>query len=206
MSDDDMQDLDDRIRAHYSSRSLDPATLERLMDATLRESDRTLMGAAPGAGSQGRGILGGNGLLAAAALIVFVIGLLYIQTLPPGIPHSVAVQIAKNHKKHLDPEFRTGDYASLVQSMSRLDFAPVEPQRLREPRYRLVGARYCSVGGQIAVQCSLLDVQGRYVTLYEFRPGEVYARLEDSTFDIDGVSVRVWREGPLVMGLAENSE
>ena len=39
---DDMRDLDDRIRAHYSSRSLDPAALDRLRDVALRESDRTL--------------------------------------------------------------------------------------------------------------------------------------------------------------------
>ena len=58
------------------------------------------------------------------------------------------------------------------------------------------------MGGKIAAQLRLVDGQGRLCTLYQFRPGEDYQGLEESSFQIDGVQVTVWREAGLVMGLA----
>ena len=90
--------------------------------------------------------------------------------------------------------------------MPKLDFTPLEPHRMRRVGHRLIGARYCSIGGKIAAQIRLMDAHERSLTLYEFRPGHTYGELTAHELNIDGVIVAMWQEGGLVMALARSQE
>ena len=68
---------------------------------------------------------------------------------------------------------------------------------------RIVGARYCSLGGEMAAQIRFRDAAARVCTLYQARDSEAFRGVREGTFEMSGVRVRVWRESGLVMGLAE---
>ena len=180
--------LEDRIRTYYAAQSLDDATLQSL---------RTT---ATGRGRARRQAV--RAIWLAAALFLVALGVLRGPWSAEQIERPVAAEIALNHNKQLEPEFLAAEFGGLHGAMPKLDFAPVEPRRLRNEGHRLAGARYCSVGGRIAAQIRLVDARGRNLTLYQFRAGDRYDRLTTSDFDFDGVRVTIWQEAGLVMGLA----
>lgn len=206
--------LDERLRAHYEAKALDADTLRRLK-ATIEASGSAE--AEPASGSFERPFLKALRRLhgwvrrpavvamAAVAALVAVASALYL--LPAGAPATqawaVASEIALNHNKQLPSEFAAADVAELGAAMSKLDFAPVHPERLKGGGYRLLGGRYCSVGRAIAAQIRLTDEAGRPHTLYQFRSDETSTGLDGVEMTIDGVRVTIWREAGLVMGLAQ---
>lgn len=115
----------------------------------------------------------------------------------------VSEEIKLNHEKQLAPEVAGTSYGALGAAMPKLDFAPVAPP---DPGgYSVVGARYCSIGPAIAAQFKLESSDGRSATLYQFR-GDAFPVIEDgSVYEVDGVRVTLWRQGDLVVGLAEGS-
>ena len=186
--------LDTRLRAHYRRECLAPDALARL---------RSL------ATSPGRRRLPRMAMAAAAVLLVATLttlGVLLFQHFQADRWHelasSAAAEIAMNHNKNLAVEFEARTFRELDVPMAKLDFAVVPPACMDREGLRLAGARYCHIGGRIAAQIRLTDPHDERLTLYEFRPGADHEGLQESSFDIAGVRVRVWLESGLVMGLA----
>ena len=196
--------LDARIRAHYTRESLGDDSLSRLRNSGAGES---LAGESDGAETRRRG----PGV-AAAALVLAMLGVGLAAYGWVGIwkagweqqAHKAAAEIAYNHNKNLDVEFQAASFRDLQKPLARLDFQLAAPARMQAEGLRLIGARYCSVGGHIAAQIRLAGPEGRRLTLYQFRPGTDYEGLSEAGIEseIDGVRVVVWREAGLVMGLA----
>jgi hypothetical protein len=118
---------------------------------------------------------------------------------------AVAREIALNHVKALAPDLTLATFEEAREAMTKLDFSVATPGAESLPTVRVTGARYCSLGGEMAAQFRLLDAANRPCTLYQVRDGEAFRHLQPTTVEVDGVRVRIWREAGLVMGLAEST-
>lgn len=148
----------------------------------------------------------GRRRLAAAGLAAAVTGLTVVALLlsgrGAGATAEVAREIARNHLKDLDPEFRAATYEEIGARMPRLGFRVVAPRAPAAEGLQLVGARYCSLRGCTAAQVRLVRRDGRPCTLYEVMDGTEFDGVEQGHVEVDGVSVYVWRQDGLVLGLA----
>ena len=185
-------------RHYYEGHSLPPAALERLV-ALEREragsplrSRRSLLRIAAAAG-----------LAAALALAAF--GLRERSgpgTAPDALAGAIAGEISLNHLKNLSVEFAAGRYAELAGRMDKLDFRVVRPAAGGHRWLRVLGARYCSIQGQIAAQIKLEDARGRTLTLYETRFTQALESVGPGVQRRDGIRIEIWREGDVLFGLA----
>ncbi len=142
-------------------------------------------------------------LVVVAAVVVIVV-MFQLDRSPESVAflsEQVAAEIALNHGKQLAIEVPADSFGELAAAMPKLGFAPIRAQQLPKSCYALVGARYCSIGGSIAVQVRLIH-EGRAYTLYQWREDSAFALMRESSIDVEGVRVVLWREGGLIMGLA----
>ena len=185
--------IDDQIRDYYGAQRPSPEAME-LLKQTIRSGT-------PARRSRRAWIA----VAAVAALAVFS----FVWTAarhrlqsPHELAASVAQQAALGHNEKRQLDFHVTDCSELQRQMKSLDFTPVEPMMIQHMNMRIVGARYATLGGEMAVQIVYLDANGIPCTLYEVRPVDRLARLPDGEHEIDGVHVRVWKEKGLVMVLA----
>lgn len=115
---------------------------------------------------------------------------------------AAAAEIARNHNKRLNVEFQAAAFDALERQMEKLDFALLEPFRVKQRGLRLIGARYCSIQGQPAAQIRLKDKDGRPCTLYESAAVPAFAGIPETRVEVSGVRVELWQESGLLMGLA----
>lgn len=115
----------------------------------------------------------------------------------------VALEIALNHEKNKEVQYRTGNYRELEKMLDKLGF-PLRPEGLPGlEQYQLAGGRYCSVDGEPAAQIKLRDPQsGTLVTLYVARSLERFARIRSRKMDLGAIQVRIWNQGGRFFGLA----
>ena len=143
------------------------------------------------------------GLITLAASCLIATALLLSLFSGPDPGRHVAREIALNHAKAFSPEFQTGSYETLRGRMKKLDFELSKPGRFVDAEMTLLGARYCSLQGSVAAQLKLRDEAGRICTLYEVR-GDVPAfdYVGEEMHALSSLSIRLWREGNLLYGLA----
>ena len=189
--------LRDEIRDAYLSKEPSPATLDRLK-AMEAVSQRRSSWAQP------RNLA----RLAAAAAVLLVAGLAIVFALrdPDGVAGKIAHEIAMNHNKQLDAEFATESYADLRQAMDRLDFALVDPGRIGDDAPHLVGARYCSIQGQLAAQLRLETAEGKILTLYQTTLTPALKQLDRETLRADGLAIELWHQDGVFFGLARGPD
>ncbi len=185
--------IDDQIRDYYARQKPSSDTTERVK--------RMIRAGAPVPHPRRTWI--------AAAAVIVLAGLSLVWTAarhPAESPQQIAVvlahQAALGHNEKQELEFRVSDCAELQQKMKSLDFTPVEPAMMREMNMRIVGARYTTMAGAMAVQIFYLDQKGVPCTLYEVRPAGQLARVAGGEHQVDGLHVSLWREKGLVMVLA----
>ena len=119
---------------------------------------------------------------------------------------AVAAEIALNHAKRFNTEFTSPNIANLSSQMYLLDFSPVHPQRLSLDSFDMLGARYCTIEESIAVQIHLEDEYDEAYTLYEFRDPSPFMDGKEKVIQVDDIQVTLWKEGEVIMGLAQNAE
>lgn len=186
--------IDDQIRDYYAAQKPSPDAIERLK--------RTIRSGAPMRRRR-------PAMIAAAAAGIVLAGLSLVWTAarhttqsPQQLAVALAHQAALGHNEKQELEFRVNDCSELQQKMKSLDFTPVEPSMMREMNMRIVGARYATIGGEMAAQILYVDQKGIPCTLYEARPVDQLARVASGEHLVDGLHVAVWREKGLVMVLA----
>jgi len=186
--------IDDQIRDYYAQQRPSPDVVNRLKQIirvgapARRASRRSWMAVAAG-------------LMIAAVTLLWTAAHRVAQS-PQQVTASIARQAAVGHNEKQELEFRVGDCVELQAKMRSLDFTPVEPSMMQHMNMRIVGARYTTLGGEIAAQIVYVDANGVPCTLYEARPVERLARIAPGEHQIDGVRVSVWKEKGLVMVLA----
>ena len=204
--------LDEAVREHYRTASLDPDALRSLREAVLDAAPEASAPVPPEASrlasrrAGGRAIASGAARLwrpiAAGALVVALAAALLLAWPAGGVSaEAVAQEIALNHVRALDPDVRAPSFADLAGDLEGLDFAVVRPASMEMGE--LVGARYCSLGGEMAAQIRFRDSNARICTLYQAKDSDTFRDVQEGTYERGGVRVRVWRESGLVMGLAE---
>ncbi len=192
--------MNKHLQRYYSGKKPSTQSLDRLV--ALAESTTLTTSSLP---ATPRPRLATSSLLAVAALVLLLIGSgLFLSQRPPhhDLNWLVAKEIAVNHNKHLAIEFPTGSYRELNQLMDKLDFSSVISARLKDGQYRLLGGRYCSIQGQMALQLKLQDRAGNLHTLYQTPISKTLAAIPESVQSIDGLRLSLWREAGLFFGLA----
>jgi len=191
--------LDKSVDKFYQSKSMSPEMLAHLK-GTVENKNLPQAEAEDSAGERTYYV---RQYMAVAAIAILLVGFYLIQTFVSNRWHEdVSRQVVKNHLKALEMEHRTSSYAELAAALDKLDFALTEPGF--EGDYELLGGRYCSIDQQIAAQINLEGSNGERCTLYQFKlPVNLLARFPDrKTLQVDGVTVDLWKENGLGMGLA----
>jgi hypothetical protein len=186
--------IDDQIREYYAQQRPSP-------DAVNRMKQIIRVGAPARRTSRRSWMVVAAGLMIAAVTLLWTAAHRVTQS-PQQVTASIARQAAVGHNEKQELEFRVRDCAELQAKMRSLDFTPIEPSMMRRMNMRIVGARYTTLGGEIAAQIVYVDANGVPCTLYEARPVEQLAQIAPGEHQIDGVRVSVWKEKGLVMVLA----
>ncbi|MEZ9524724.1 hypothetical protein [Enterovibrio norvegicus] len=118
---------------------------------------------------------------------------------------AISAEIAYNHNSQMQMEILSDSFADIDTYLNRLDFSVVRPSQLPVEKWVLLGGRYCSIDGKIAAQLHVKDLDtDRVYTFYQAKlPQGVEAHVDDMVMDVDGVSVSLWEENGLLMGLAK---
>ncbi len=179
--------LDDHLRDHFAEPEPSPELLERLTRMAVLRDD-----AAPSRGRRGP-------LLAAAALAACVLAW-FALPLAGGAPTtaSVAQEIVRNHLKAEEAEVVLASFAEVNAALPRLDFTVRDSARLA--RGSAVRAKYCSLGGQVALQAALDTAEAGRTTVYQTRESERLANVEAGTVSALGLDVELWREQGVLFG------
>ena len=194
-----VSNLDNHISMYYQAQQLSETKLSQLLDLADNADTQE---------QQGLRWLRQRNIAIAAMLLVFTISIVKFmqpaQISTPSLARLVSQEIALNHEKRLAPEFIVDDYRLLAQKMTKLDFNLIASKRINSLELKLVGARYCSIHGQLATQLKLVDAQGVSHTLYQTLLNDELSRLPEDTYLVNGVKVEQWQEGGLFFGFAEN--
>ena len=185
------RELDRRIAELYAREALSEEALERMLSASARRPRRPAALWALAAA-----------ILLGAALVPLV-GPRLVERDPARVTRAVAAEILRHDARHEPLDVESGDVAVLRASMRRLDFALVEPRALEAKGWRLLGARYCSIRGRLAAQLRLRDASGTLVNLYQCPARERLRRVESGAVVVGGSRVVFWKEGSVLLGMAE---
>ena len=167
-----------QIRDHYDAHALRPAKLDELASLATPRWERMALP------------------VAIAAIVLVAVSLAMSM---PELTTRIGEEIAANHRRDLDPEFRSDNLDVLAQHMNHLDFDLRTAASIAQRNLHIVGARYCSVQGRVAAQLRLADGG----TLYVVR---AFGRVREGTQPHDDIQVELWREGDLLIGLAGDNK
>ncbi|MEL6614291.1 MAG: hypothetical protein AAFQ43_01060 [Bacteroidota bacterium] len=206
---DSTRPLDEAVRDHYRAQSLSPDALaalrEQIHDAAPAPAPEARRAADRPAASGARSARRWRAVAAVAAVLAIAASVTLVWPASGGVStEAIASEIAMNHTRALDPDVQARSFSDLAADLEGLDFSVVQPDGMAIEK--VVGARYCSLSGEMAAQIRFRDAKNRICTLYQAKDSDTFENVEEGTFDTGGVRVRVWREGGLVMGLAEPLE
>jgi len=117
----------------------------------------------------------------------------------------IASEIAINHQKEFEVEFEVDEIMDLAEAMPKLDFTPILSTRINWADYQIIGSRYCTIRSAIATQIRLKDIKNQAYTLYQFGALDSFTLPDETTLIIDDVTVTIWHEGTVIMGLAQTN-
>lgn len=140
---------------------------------------------------------------AMAASVLLLILYLFRGTVP--LPGGIAEEIAYNHNKQIKIEIKTSSIDQIQSFLSKVDFTIIQSERLPAKTWEIVGGRYCSILGKLAVQMRVKNLlTGKTQTLYQVpypRDLENSKTMPMETY-VNGVQVKLWKEKGLLLGLA----
>lgn len=200
----DEQQMNRYINEFYQGQSLSQGRLEQLINiAEVKQMGRERAEAVP-RDRKGRLMLQRNVAIAASLLLASVISLQWSLSVPTErqLVANIAQEIAINHQKQFAIEFSGDNYTKLNGVMEKLDFTLVDPVRLKTRGLEILGARYCSIQGQIAAQIRLRNSAGVSFTLYQTTSAERFKKLAEQMQIVDGVAVEMWNEEGVFLGIS----
>ena len=190
------------VRGHFESVQLDDQQLLKLND--LRDDKQNKFSR--------RGVL--SWAMAASVLVASLfISLQYFNN--KIVLSQIAAEIAENHLRLDKVEFESDQFEMIAGHFDKLNFSPTLPDNVSELKSQnLLGGRYCSIHGSIALQLrygeSILDS----ATLYIASPKSgVKGELEDQLSEynnryetrIDNVNVQLWYEQGLLYAISQKN-
>ena len=221
-----MTELDDRLREHFADMALSPEALARIhawpppesVPPRRRATDRAADGARPerlswlrlparsipGQRVPGRLAPGSRLALAFTLVAVLAVGMHVDGSLGERSERTLT-EIAVNHATRLTFEFEEPSLAELDEKMQLLPFEMAAPARMPSD-VEVLGSRYCTLAGNLAAHVKVRDrVTGRPVSLFVTSVSPELERLDGDVGRIDGVEVRLFREGGLFYAMARQA-
>ncbi len=187
--------IDKNVKRYYKKQKLSSDVLARMSAMTDAQSQK----------KQSIWQKGKYFAIAASFALVVLTGAQlthFLQTSGGDLIARVAQEVALNHNKQLASEFISDNYSKLAVTMDKLDFTITPPELLKDSGYKLLGARYCSIQGNIAAQIKLIDSKGESTTLYVTQLNEKLAALQNQSQLYEGLLISNWYEGDLFYSLA----
>jgi hypothetical protein len=188
-----MSNFEETIRRYYSSKSLPAEKVETILANSTRSRRRFFP---PYYKFVGMTVL----------LLIGFIGL-YLHLHKATMIENVLAEMAMNHQERLKVEVTSDRYQVVQEKLGELDFSilPLKSEFLMN--YTLLGGRYCSIHGGLAVQLKVQDkASGELLTLYVTK---LTAELENITpldAEFAGLRIRLWKEDDRLFGLAGDQE
>jgi len=201
--------VNDHLSDYYNAQSLDEDKMRMLFQMSEKISQDTSKKIKGRFFNRDRFITRRYFLLV-ASLVFVVISIWGIsnfeknQSFNLSLTERISQEIALNHRKQLALDFQGKDYDRLNTAMNKLDFKMKESHRAILSGLELVGARYCSIQGNIAAQLRLRDKDGKYFSLYQTKLTELLKNKPESFQRENQVDIKQWQENGLFYGLAAN--
>lgn len=192
-----MTEIDDRLRDHYRGFELDEHSINTIVASSNASSASSLSSYS----------LPFKGFMWAAAAVLVLslsVGIHEYGTSSERTARTLN-EAAMNHSTRFKLEFESENIAEIDQSMSQLQFSLALPSEFGE-QFSVVGARYCTINGELAAHVKLLDkTTDKQVSLFMTRSVENLQNIKDTRERIDGVNVKLWNESGLFYALASRS-
>lgn len=118
----------------------------------------------------------------------------------------IAKEITLNHHKELQPDYFDTNVNNLQIKMPKLDFKIINSEKLNLLSAKLLGARYCSIQGNIAAQLKYLGADNKKITIYQTRVDHLSKIITPGEYYKDNVKIKLWVEDNVLFGLAQNIE
>ena len=197
-----MNDSDDRVKAHYSSKSLPDSILKELVEHAQSVD--------PKLSPLGRvqNLIQSGWLRAAvvAAVLASVAVVVHKGGVHAERTDRALKEVAMNHSTRLDLEFVDPSIDSIDEQMVLLPFDVSLPERV-SAHYKVKGARYCSMSGQLAVHIELTHpVSNNTLSVFMTRAADELDAIDSSDKSVDGIDVKIWRESGLLYAMVGSFE
>ena len=185
-----MNDLDQKLRDHYSSQSLSELKVEEILNSgeMVRPTFRRY-----------------SVKLAIAAILLIGSAIAGITLIKSSVPFEqiVAKSVLKNHLKLYEPEIFSSNYEKIQSMLPRLNFpiSPTKPELLAG--FVVEGGRYCSVHNELAAQIQLKENNtGKNCSLYIAPLTDELAEIDPAVFTYDTGMIQFWRDDHRLFVLA----
>ena len=144
-------------------------------------------------------------IFVAIVTLQIFLGTTHNTDIPSVFPRNIMEEIAHNHLKNSKVQVSSNSIQQVDDYLAALDFSLIESQQL-DDEWRLVGGRYCMIGGFLAAQLKVENkYNGEIATFYQTSVSQV---LPDGNQSIEvmvgDVKVRIWNESGRLMGLAQS--
>jgi len=201
MNTQDNDKLGASLKDYYQRKSLSADSVERLLAQANTEKPATLLSTIGF-----RRPLVGLAWVASLFVVVMVAQFLYHQqSHQNNLTALVLEEIAMNHNKKLDAEYRETQPEVLRMAMQRLDFPLSLPEDIQRD-FQLLGGRYCSIQGGLAAQLKVRNrATGAVSTLYVTELTEKLARIEEQQVLQGSVDIQLWQQQGRFFGLATDA-
>ena len=131
-------------------------------------------------------------------------GVFYWLTLTGLDYDKISTEIAYNHNSQMEMEVFSESIDVVQTHLNRLGFSLIDSEYFSADQWQLVGGRYCSIGGKIAAQLKIKNLETlKIYTFYQaMLPDQIFNTVRETDTEVDGVNVKLWQEKGLLMGLA----
>lgn len=192
-----MTELDDRLRDYYRGLQLDAVDVQGIAQSNE--------------GKTGLGVffaswrLGGFTWVAAALLLVTISVGIHEYGTHSERTYRTLNEAAMNHSTRLQLEFEGSTIVEIDQNMSQLPFKVQLPAEFNR-QYSVLGARYCTINGELAVHVKFIDREtDQQISLFMARSVDDLQEINATSEQVDGVNVSLWNESGLFYAMAGRS-
>ena len=149
-------------------------------------------------------------LVASMALFFLVLNSHWFSDGNLDIQQRIALEVTANHLKIKKLDIETSSMNELQKYFEHMDFSPYFSTRINVKNLKLLGGRYCTLQGVIALQLRLQSPSGDIVTYYQsLYDSEHFGNIPDvdqgdmpSVIHKRGLEIMIWKEGDVVTVLA----
>lgn len=193
-----MMDIDNRLREHYQGLDVQPDMLSQLTRTSGTLTPLARLASA---------VTNQPVISWCAAVLILVTVTLGTHQYGASSERTLRTlnEAAMNHSTRLQLEFEADTIDNIDQQMTQLQFTVALPSEFDE-QYAVLGARYCTINGELAAHVKFMNKETKkQMSLFMTRSAKGLQNVDDTTKQIDGVNVKLWRETGLFYAVASRS-